>query len=65
VNDVTTKGTCIDGKSHVWPRRYGANGFPSVCECNRCQVKAPEPFCRTPQSCYVAGRCLAEVACNE
>lgn len=61
----STPGICIDGKSHVWTRRYGTDGFPSVCECNRCKVLAPEPFCRTPQACYVAGRCLAEVCCNE
>jgi hypothetical protein len=58
-------GHCIDGLSHVWLRRIGADGFPKSMSCQRCGVSAPEAFCRTPQTCYVAGRCLAEVCCND
>jgi len=58
-------GLCIDGKSHVWTRRIGDDGFPKSMACHRCGVNAPEPFCRSPQSCYLAGRCLSEIACND
>lgn len=58
-------GLCIDGGSHVWTRRVGEDGWPKSMSCQRCGVTAPEPFCRTPQTCHVAGRCVAEFACND
>ena len=62
-NDRNT--ACLGNLSHIWTRRTGDDGFPKSMACLRCGVHAPEAFCRTPQTCYLAGRCLSEIACNE
>ena len=59
------RATCAQGKPHVWVRIYGHDGFPAFYNCLNCGLRAPEAFCRTPDRCVVAGRCLAEVCCNE
>lgn len=61
----TNPGLCPDGQPHAWERTYDERGFPKSCACTRCDASAPEPFCRTPQTCHLAHRYLSEIACNE
>jgi len=55
---------CSDGAPHVFETKYRA-GWPAERACVKCGTSAPEPFCRHPLTCCLAGRCAAEFVCND
>lgn len=52
------------GKPHVFETKH-AGGWPITCACMYCGYHAPEPFCRKPLECCLAGRCCSEIVCND
>jgi len=54
------------GKPHVFKTTHAPNGlWPEECACIHCGKHAPDVFCRKPHECVLAGRCCAEIACND
>ena len=52
------------GRPHVFETKH-AGGWPITCACMYCGYHAPEPFCRKPLECCLAGRCCSEIVCND
>jgi hypothetical protein len=59
-----SNGFCPDGE-HEWLYEAYIGGWPAGCRCKHCPARAPEPFCRQPDKCHAAGRCLSDPVCND